>query len=386
MTYQQPPPFQRITLIGVGLIGGSLALAMKQRFPAVHITGVDKPHVLKRALERHVIDHAEKSIEHSVHSADLVVLAVPVSVIAKILPQVAKICSKHAIVTDTGSVKRTLVEQAQTLFPKGNFIGGHPMAGSEFSGIDAAHPLLFQNAMYILTPARTTKRKNVRILANFFSSLDARIFIMDPAIHDSVVAAVSHLPQLAAIALMNTVGKHHSDAPHHLELAAGGFRDMTRIASSPFEIWRDILSANKKEIGKALRVYIKQLNTIASALKSAPNRLSKEFQTSRTLRTRVPRSMKGYLSPLVELAVFMEDKHGELARLTALLAQHSINIKDLELLKVREGCGGTFRLSFENQTIANEAAYILHDGGFDVSGQKNLKRNSNGSQGVHKNR
>jgi prephenate dehydrogenase len=369
MKPQKPLPFPHITIIGVGLIGGSLALAIKQRFPTIHITGVDTPQVLKRALDRHAIDLADKSIERTVRSADLVILAAPVSSISKMLPLVAKNCSPNTIVSDTGSVKRMLVEQAQRLFPNGNFIGGHPMTGSEFSGINAAHPLLFQNALYILTPTHTTKKQLLRVLAKFFTALDARIFIIDPATHDSVVAAVSHLPQLAAVALMNSVGKHHPDAPNHLALAAGGFRDMTRIASSPFEMWKDILSANQKEISKVLRLYIKQLNKIASVVDSTPARLSAEFKTSRTLRSRIPRSMKGYLTPLVELAVFVEDKPGELARLTSSLASHSVNIKDMELLKVREGRGGTFRLSFENRIVATEAAHILQGAGFDVGGK-----------------
>jgi prephenate dehydrogenase len=206
-------------------------------------------------------------------------------------------------------------------------------------------------------------------LAEFFNYLGARVFTIDPKTHDSVVAAVSHLPQLAAVALMNTVGRHHPDAPTHLAFAAGGFRDMTRIASSRFGMWNDIISSNQKEISKALRLYIKELLKISSLVDSTPSRLRAEFKKSRTLRSRIPRSMKGYLNPLVDLAVFVEDKPGELARLTASLANKKINIKDMELLKVREGQGGTFRLSFENRTVAMEAAHVLHDADFEVSGK-----------------
>jgi prephenate dehydrogenase len=367
---QETLPFKRVTIIGVGLIGGSLALAIKHRFPIIHIIGVDKPQILKRALKRNVIDIAERSVERAVHSADLVIIAAPVFAIAKLLPIVAKNIAPHAIVTDTGSVKQTIVKQAQKLFPSGNFIGGHPMAGSEFSSIDAAHPLLFQNAIYILTPTRMTNIKSLRAIAKFFTSLDARIFTIDPGTHDSVVAAVSHLPQLAAVALMNTVGKRHPDSPAHLSLAAGGFRDMTRIASSRFLMWKDILSANRKEIGKALRLFINQLETMAEVVDSNPSHLSKEFKTSRNLRLHIPQSMKGFMSPLVDLSVFVEDKPGELARLTLSLAKKKINIKDIELLKVREGRGGTFRLSFENHNVSNEAARILQRAGFDVSGKQ----------------
>jgi len=369
MAAKHPLPFKHITVVGVGLIGGSLALAIKHRFPSLHITGVDTPWVLRRARERKAIDTAERSLEHALRSADLIVIAAPVSSIAKLLPRVAQYAPPDAVITDTGSVKRSLVEQAQKLFPRGNFIGGHPMTGAEFSGIDAAHPLLFQNAIYILTPARTANKQSLRRLADFFTLLDARIVTMDAAVHDSVMAAVSHLPQLAAVALMNTVGERHPDAPAHLALSAGGFRDMTRIASSPFEMWNDILAANKKEVGKALDLYITELKKTAELVSSHPSRLAAEFQTSKKMRSRIPRSMKGFLSPLVDLSVFVEDKSGELARLTSSLADRSINIKDMELLKVREGRGGTFRLSFENRGSAVKAAHILQRAGFDVGGK-----------------
>lgn len=368
MTTDKQSPFQSITIIGVGLIGGSLALAIKQRYPEIRITGVDKSQVLKRALERRAIDIAENSIKQAVRSADLIIIGVPVSSITKLLPVISKNISPHTLVTDTGSVKQEIVKKSERLFPDGNFIGGHPMTGSELTGIDAAHPLLFQNAIYILTPTGRTRKQSVHALAKFLDSLDARVLIIDAAIHDSVVAAVSHLPQLAAVALMNTVGKHHPNAPAHLALAAGGFRDMTRIASSPFSIWEGILSANKKETGKTLRLYIKQLEKLAALINTNPAQLAREFKTSQKLRSRIPRSMKGFLSPLVELSIFLEDKPGELARLTSALAKGNINIKDLELLKVREGRGGTFRLSFENRTIAAEAARVLQQEGFDVGG------------------
>jgi prephenate dehydrogenase len=369
MAQRSTIPFQRIAIVGVGLIGGSLALAIKHRFPAIHITGVDKPQVLKRALKRKAIDKAELSVKLAVRSADLVIIAAPLSAIAKLLPIVAENIAPHTIVTDTGSVKRSVVEQAQMLFPDGNFIGGHPMAGSEFSGINAAHKLLFQNAIYLLTPTKKTKRLSLRILIKFFSSLDARIFTLESTVHDSIVAAVSHLPQLAAVALMNTVGKHHENAPSHLSLAAGGFRDMTRIASSSFEMWNDILSANRLEIGKALRIYIRQLNKIAAIVTSDASRLGAEFNTSRKLRSNIPLSMKGFSAPLADLYVFVDDKPGQLALLTSSLAKQKVNIKDMELLKVREGRGGTFRLSFENRTVSIQAMHILQRTGFDVSGR-----------------
>jgi prephenate dehydrogenase len=368
MSEENKQAFQNITIIGVGLIGGSLALAIKQRYPAARITGVDRPEVIRKAIKRNAIDKAGKNLRDGCRNADLVLMCVPVRTITELMPVVADSITPSTLVTDAGSVKYEIVRKAERLFPDGNFIGGHPMAGSELVGIEAANPLLFQNAIYILTPSKKTKKSSVRRLANFYESLDARVLLMDASAHDSVVSAVSHLPQLAAVALTNTIGKFHKMASSHLTLAAGGFRDMTRIASSPYSIWESILIANKKETGKSLRLFIKQLEKMAESLDSNPARLAGDFRDSRKLRSRIPRSMKGFLSPLVELSIFLEDKPGELARLTASLAKGNINIKDLELLKVREGRGGTFRLSFENRTVASQAALLLQKEGFDVSG------------------
>ena len=361
----QQIPFRNITIVGVGLIGGSLALAVKQRFPSVLITGVDTVKVLRRAVQRKAIDVAEQSLRRGVSGADLVILSTPVKHILQSLPTVAKYCSTRTIVTDTGSVKGAILKKARTLFPAGNFIGGHPMTGAEFSGIDAAHPLLFQNAIYLITPSAEENGQNTKKLARFFSALDARVVVLDPKIHDKVVAAVSHVPQLAAVSLMNMAGSRY---PKHLGLAAGGFRDMTRIASSRFDMWQDILQANKHDIAEALDIYISLLRRIARDIRTDPQKLKNDFKSSRLLRSRIPRSMKGFLSPLVGLPVFVDDRPGQLARLTALLAKAGLNVKDLELLKVREGRGGTFLLSFDSRSSAKKAQAILRKAKFQTGG------------------
>ena len=358
--------FSNITIIGVGLIGGSLALAIKHRFPLIHITGVDRPYVLRRALQRKAIDAAEPDVLKAIQQANLIILATPISSILKLLPIISSHISSNTIVTDTGSVKQAIVKDASILFPKGNFIGGHPMTGSEFSGINAAHPLLFQNAIYILTPTKVNKISQVNKLANFLGLLDARVLTMDAAMHDRIVAAVSHVPQLTAVALMNTVGKNPL-MRKQLSLAAGGFRDMTRIASSPFDIWGEILPNNKTEIKKVLQLLIRNLDKYAKHLETNPQQLRKEFLSSRAIRSRIPRSMKGFITPLVDIAVFVQDKPGQLARLTRVLAKAKINIKDIELIKVREGRGGTFRISFDNRTIAQRAAAILKKDNFEIA-------------------
>ena len=224
--------FRNITIIGVGVIGGSLGLAIKKHFPSVHIVGFDKPGVLRKALKRGAIDEAAKALRPALSDADLVFLATPVSVIQKVLPRLAAHTSSHTLITDVGSVKRSIMRAASRLFPEGNFIGGHPMAGVELSGVEAAHPLLFENAVYVLSPMKTTTQKRLEQFADFLRDLGARVVILDPKTHDEVASVVSHLPQLTAVALTNVAGKEHTSGRRHLRLAAGGFRDLTRIASS----------------------------------------------------------------------------------------------------------------------------------------------------------
>ena len=241
------------------------------------------------------------------------------------------------------------------------------MAGVELSGIEAAHPLLFENVIYVLTPDERTSRTHLRRLVLLLRGLGARLLRMSASQHDAVAAAVSHLPQLVAVAIMNLAGKHHRDAKRYLRLAAGGFRDLTRIASSSFDLWSQILPENRKEITRVLRLLETQLTLYRRHLQRGNlSAFAREFRSSRALRREIPRDMKGFLHQLATLEVFVSDKPGMLARLTAALAKRGINIKDLELMKVREGTGGTFRLSFESVEEKEKARNVLQQRGFEL--------------------
>jgi len=361
------PPLRRITIIGVGLIGGSLGMAVRRNLPGVLVTGVDRPSVLRAAKRRKAIHLAERNLSKALTGADLVILATPGKMIRSYLPKISHLIPPETLVTDVGSVKKDIANEAKKWFPSGNFIGGHPMAGVELSGIQSAHPLLFENAIYVLTPARGTSRRTVRRLAAFVQTIGARPLLMDATRHDAVASAVSHVPQLVAVAMMNLAGRDHRAAKRHLRLGAGGFRDLTRIASSPFGLWSQILPANRNEISRSLRLLEKSLASYRRDIeKGRMGSLKKEFRSSRGLRARIPRDMKGFLRRLETLEVFVSDKPGNLARLTGALAKHRINIKDIELMKVREGTGGTFRLSFETGEERVKARRVLQKRGFET--------------------
>ena len=361
------PPFSQVTIIGVGVIGGSLGLAIKKHFRSATVVGFDRRAVLKKAIKKGAIDTAATGLRTALEKADLVFLAMPVSEILKGLPLIAKYSPPNAIVSDVGSVKGSIVRSARRLFLRGNFVGGHPMAGVELSGVEAAHPLLYENAVYVLTPMHGKTTAAVRLLASFLEELGARVVLLDPRTHDEVASVVSHLPQLTAVALTNVAGGRHPSGRRHLRLAAGGFRDLTRIASSKPEIWADILTQNRVEIDKSLKLMIRELNVYRKFLsRGKDSSLGRQFNSARRIRNNIPKTMKGFIHQLDELYVFVKDQPGMIARMTSSLARAKVNIKDIELMKVREGRGGTFRLAFESKEMSTRAAAVLRKAGFEI--------------------
>jgi prephenate dehydrogenase len=362
-------PIKKISIIGVGLIGGSLGLALKHAFPRLRIVGYDRTRVLEKALARGAVDEAATDVLSAVIQSDCIFFATPIAATIEILRAVGRFVPPRTIVTDTCSVKRVVLRAAKSYLPKGVvFIGGHPMAGSERSGIDAADPLLFENAYYILCPEKRHRRgrESTNALVQLIEATGGRVLYMDAGVHDRIVASVSHLPQLLAVALMNVVAGKQD--PRSIRLAAGGFRSLTRVASSDFTIWKDILRMNTPEVSRSLGRLIKELREYKTALDSRRvERLATRFSTAKKSRELIPRDVKGFHHPLVDVFVSVEDKPGSLSRICAALARRRINISDLELLKVREGETGTFRMSFESVKVAREAMKILANAGYRVT-------------------
>jgi prephenate dehydrogenase len=356
-----------IAILGLGVIGGSLCLALKNTRRNLTIVGYDTKAVLRQALKRKIIDRAGSTVKNAVRDADFVFLCTPLSSILKQMREIAVSMRPGTIVTDVGSVKGNVVNAASRIFSDSViFVGGHPMTGSEKSGLAYADPLLFQNAVYVLTPQPKAKKK-IAPLVTLLQSIGARILFMNPAEHDRAAAAISHLPQLLSVGMMNyTLGKN-SRNPNYLQLAAGGFRDITRIASSPYTIWNDILRYNNKEIGNALGEFDKLMRELKKELsQNKYQSLAVKFRRAKKNRDAIPKNMKGFLHPLTDILVWVIDEPGVLARITSSLFTSHINISDIELLKIREGEGGTFRLSFENLDAAKKAARILRAEGFKV--------------------
>ena len=254
--------FQRVTIIGLGLIGGSWALALKARGIAARRVGCDKPEVLERALAAGMIDEGFAGPREAIRGADLIILATPVGAILDLLPQIKQAADPRALVTDVGSTKRLICLRAREMFGEEPlFLGGHPLAGKERSGVENASATLFDNARYVMTPLLPNHLEDARIkgFCALVESVGARPFVTEASTHDRAVAFFSHLPQLVSSGLASMISDQSAEEFLPLDLAASGFRDVTRLAESPYGVWRDICLTNIENIQSALDALIDKL-------------------------------------------------------------------------------------------------------------------------------
>ncbi len=261
----QPPIFQRVGVVGLGLIGGSIALAARQTWPAGLVIGVDRKDVLERAMVLHAIDVAADD-PIVLAEADLVILAAPIQQNLEILRELPDNVHGRAVITDTGSTKRAMIEAARDLPERLTFIGGHPLGGAARGGIDHARPDLFSGRPWLFTPTSDRAAGELEKLESFAVGLGAVPKTLSPAEHDKLLAFISHLPQLTVSALMHVVGA--AAGREGLALSGRGLQDTTRLASSPTDIWREVCATNKDEIGGALDALIAVLQSLRADLES----------------------------------------------------------------------------------------------------------------------
>ncbi len=358
----------KVAIIGVGLIGGSLGLSLKHRHLVDEITGFDlDDENISLALSAGAIDKAAADLYDAVKDADLVVLATPILTIEKLLGQIADRVKPNTIITDVGSTKERITAVAEKVLPpEVYFVGGHPMAGSEVVGMRGAHPYLFENAYYLLTPTPQTNRSALKKVRRLIENIGARVVEMSPQKHDAAVAVVSHLPYLMACALANNL-EGVPNKNEVLTLAAGGFRDMTRIAASSPVMWRDIFQTNSHHVLQALDRLQSILDDYRKMIVTArAAQLEREFARARENRLSLPKRSIGYLPTLFEVLLTAPDRPGVIANFSTLLGEHNINITDIEILRVREGQGGTIRLAFATEKDQLAAVQVLTDAGYQA--------------------
>ncbi|MFN3265329.1 MAG: prephenate dehydrogenase/arogenate dehydrogenase family protein [Deinococcales bacterium] len=362
---QTPNPiFGTVVIAGLGLIGGSVALGLRERFLAQEIIGYDlEPSVLSEALGMGVIDRAELQLGAWLKNADLVVLAVPVRVLPKLAREIAQFAGQNTIFTDVGSVKGALLESLieLPLEYKQRFVAGHPMAGSEKGGVKNASAALLQNAIWVLTPSQESSDTALAKVRQFVELLGAKPVVLDARAHDRLVAMVSHLPYLSALALTRLVARHE-DRDGLALLAAGGFRDLTRVASGDPTMSRDMVVENRAALREALSRYRAELESLEAML-FAPEMLLEAALEGKRTRDSLPVVKRSLLPVLYDVVVALTDRPGEFARVATLLGGVNLNIKDVEVLTNREQ-GGSMRLGFATLEEAVLARQTLAQAGF----------------------
>lgn len=345
-----------ITIIGVGLIGGSLGLAFKESPRVDQVLGVDpNGEALEKACHMGAIDRAV-SLAEGVKSGQVLFLCSPVGTFAGLIDSINRYVQPGTVVTDVGSTKQQVLKMYERLPREVCSIGGHPMAGSEIMGIDGADRYLFENAVYILTPREDTAAEKLEMLEELLEVTGARIKLMTAETHDRMVAAVSHIPHLAAAALVNLTGGDEQ----LLMLAAGGFRDTTRVASSSPGLWQDILFSNQVMVVDALDRYIQILTRFKEQLMAGEKMaLFNNLKKAQETRCHIPRVRKGLMPSLNEVICIVPDRPGIIGDLGVILGQARVNIADIEILRVREGDGGTIRLGVPSLDDAEVAVKVL---------------------------
>lgn len=355
---------RRVAVVGTGLIGGSVGAALRRS--GVEVVGVDTdPQRRSEAVRRQVVD-ATAPLAEAVDGSDLVVVAVPVGAVEGEVT--AALDLGAAAVTDVGSVKGPVAAAVEAARPDlaPRFVGGHPMAGSEQDGVAGADPDLFTGATWVLTPTGRTDPGAFARVRSFVALLGAEPVALTPDDHDALVAVVSHVPQLAATTLMDLASHRATEHAALLRLAAGGFRDMTRIAAGDPGIWPDICVANRDAILDALDAYVRALGRVRESVAAGRrDELLHLLESARAARRSLPAGAAA-AGPLVELRIPVPDRPGVLSEVTTLAGRLGVNIADLEIAHSMEGTGGVM-VAVVARTVADVFEEALAGAGYSVA-------------------
>jgi len=358
--------YQNVGVVGTGLIGASLGLAIRQEKAAEKVIGYDiDHHMLTEALRCGALDFTAESASEVAASCELVFIAVPVRTIPRVLEEIAPSLKPATTVSDVGSVKEKIVAKAVATLPRGRFfVGGHPLTGSEQSGAEFADAQLFRDAYYVLTPTSQCEAEVYSRLHALLTSIGARVVAMEPGQHDRAVSVISHLPHIMAMGLMNLALERASEYPL-LRLAAGGFRDMTRIAASNPGIWLDILMENREAIGESLEECISAMRRIEKMLaEGREEELLAWMETASSGRQNLAPALKDSLADLFSLTLSVEDRPGVISDISLTVGDLGINIVDIELVHPLESGQGLLKLSISGKDAASMAAEALREKGY----------------------
>jgi prephenate dehydrogenase len=355
----------KIGFIGFGLIGGSIARALKKIDPDFYLFAYDyhkdKPsNDLQAALSDKVLDSVTSSLKEHFPECDLLFLCAPVLSNISYLNQLKPILKPSCILTDVGSVKGNINSAIKELGLEAQFIGGHPMTGSEKTGYLNSYALLLENAYYILTPTDRTPEPMLNVLYNLVEKMGSIPIVLNPYEHDRITAAISHVPHIIAAQLVNLVRSQDDEAEKMRSLAAGGFKDITRIASSSPIMWQNICLTNSSEIKGLLDRYIESLQEVSDALlKKDGDYLYRMFDTAGDYRSAIPNKSIGLMRKMFEIYLDIVDEAGAIATIATLLASNQISIKNIGIIHNREFEEGVLRIEFYDEPAQTKASALL---------------------------
>jgi len=356
-----------VAIVGLGLIGGSLAKALKIRGYARELIGVDPdPEQLDPAIQSGIIDRGFRKPGNFLSRCSMVVICAPVPLCAKLVIEVSEHINEDCIITDTASTKKDIMKTVNESGRNIRFIGGHPMAGSERSGFAYSREDMFENAYYLIMGDENDREAvaEVRSMAEAIGSIP---LITDPETHDGAVAVISHIPHVTAAALVNLLDLSES-AGLGRQIAAGGFRDITRIASSKPSLWKDITINNSEAIAEGIERLVSILNEARNSIIQADEKSTEVFfSNARDTRDLISGEREGLLPRKYQIVIQVADRPGVIARISALLGENDLNIKNINVTHSREDVGGVLVVELYSIEDRNAAMDLLRADGFETS-------------------
>lgn len=350
-----------IGFIGLGLIGGSIAKTIRKFHPEYHILAYAKhKETLAAALNSNVIDAVLEEKDERYRSCDYIFLCAPVKYNIEYLKYLKNVIADSCIITDAGSVKGPIHKAVEELGMEHCFIGGHPMAGSEKSGFEHSSDHLLENAYYILTPGGQVSLDKLTEFSELIDSLGAIPMVLTAEEHDFITAGVSHLPHIIASSLVNLVSALDNDAEYMKTIAAGGFRDITRIASSSPVMWEQICVENHENISAVLDEYIRMLIQIRCSVDNQESEnLYDMFARSRDYRDSIDVTSSGLINKSYVLYIDLVDEAGGIATIATILAMEGISIKNIGIIHNREFEQGVLKIEFYEEDAMNRGNALL---------------------------
>lgn len=360
-----------IGFIGLGLIGGSILKAVRSKHPDYHITAFSRSQApLLQAKEEGMLDEITTVVDEKFGEFDYIFLCTPVEYIAAYLEKIKPFIKDTCVITDVGSVKGYIHAAVEKLDMEANFIGGHPMAGSEKTGYANSSALLLENAFYAVTPTPKSNPEKVNEFVEMVREMGAVPVVLDYKKHDYSVAGISHVPHIIASSLVNLVQDNDSDDQIMKMMAAGGFKDITRIASSSPEMWEQICATNGEAISELLQKYIDSLKEARDAINAGDKTYIHDmFDRSKEYRDSVidrKKGAKGPISPIYSFYCDLTDEEGAIALVANILAFKKISIKNIGIVHYREFTRGALLIEFYREDAMNEAVNALRERGYTI--------------------